>query len=180
VLSFDDFIRTSNDARHFAAVEKIWKACAASGDIYEGEHEGLYCVNCEQFYAPEELVDGLCPERHPRPPELVKERNLFFRLSRYQDALADRIENGELRILPESRQAEILGFIRGGLEDISITRSSERSRGWGLRVPGDSSQVIYVWFDALTNYISALDFASDSLLYKKYWLDNPARVHVIG
>ncbi len=179
-LSFDEFIRTSNDSRHLAAVETIWKACVASGDIYEGDYEGLYCVGCEQFYVPEELVDGLCPDRHPSPPHSVRERNWFFRLSRYQDALASRIERGELRILPESRETEILSFIRGGLEDISISRSSERSRGWGLRVPGDPSQVIYVWFDALTNYISALDFASKSSLYKRYWVENPVRLHVIG
>lgn len=179
-LSFDDFIRTSNDARHFAAVEAVWKACAASGDIYEDEYEGLYCVGCEQFYAREELVDGLCPDRHPSPPQLVREKNWFFRLSRYQDPLVDRIQTGELRILPESRETEILSFIRGGLEDISISRSVERSRGWGLRVPDDPSQVIYVWFDALTNYISALDFASNSPLYKKYWSENPSRLHVIG
>ena len=179
-LTFDDFIRTSNDPRHFAAVEAIWKACAASGDIYEDEYEGLYCVGCEQFYVPEELVNGLCPDRHPRPPERVKERNWFFRLSRYQDAVTDLIETGELRIVPESRRSEILSFLRSGLEDISISRSGERSRGWGLRVPGDPSQVIYVWFDALTNYISALDFAANGEPYQNYWVENPTRVHVIG
>jgi methionyl-tRNA synthetase len=178
-LSFDDFIRTSKDPRHSATVEKIWNACAANGDIYEGEYRGLYCVGCERFYAPDELTDGLCPE-HIRPPEEIRERNWFFRLSRYQDVLADRIENRELQILPESRRAEILSFIRSGLEDISISRSSERSRGWGLSVPGDPSQVVYVWFDALTNYISALDFASEGPLYEKYWNENRNRVHVIG
>ena len=179
-LTFDEFIQTSNDPRHFAAVETIWKACAESGDIYEGEYEGIYCVGCEQFYAPEELVDGLCPDGHPRPPERVKERNWFFRLSRYQDALTALIENGELRIAPESRRTEILSFIAGGLDDISISRSGERSRGWGLKVPGDPSQVVYVWFDALTNYISALDFAANGGPYQKYWVENPARLHVIG
>ena len=178
-LSFDDFIRTSKDARHFAAVDAIWNACSARGDIYEAEYSGLYCVGCEQFYSEGDLVDGLCPE-HLRPPERVSERNWFFRLSRYQDALLDRIESRELRILPDTRRAEIVSFIRGGLEDFSISRSSERSRGWGLAVPGDASQVIYVWFDALTNYISALDFGSQGSLYAKYWVHNPDRIHVIG
>jgi methionyl-tRNA synthetase len=178
-LSFDDFIRTSKDARHSAAVEKIWKACAASGDIYQGEYRGLYCVGCEQFYAADELMGGLCPE-HLRPLEEVKEKNWFFRLSRYQDALIDRIESGELRVLPETRRIEILSFIRSGLQDISISRASERSRGWGLAVPGDRTQVVYVWFDALTNYISALDYASEGSLYRAYWTGNRNRVHVIG
>ena len=178
-LSFDDFIRTSKDSRHSAAVEKIWNACAARGDIYQGEYRGLYCVGCEQFYTRDELVDGLCSE-HLRPPEEVKEKNWFFRLSRYGEALINRIEADELRILPESRRAEILGFIRSGLQDISISRAEERSRGWGLPVPGDPTQVVYVWFDALTNYISALDYASEGSLFRRYWIGNRSRVHVIG
>jgi methionyl-tRNA synthetase len=178
-LSFDDFIRTSKDGRHFAAVDKMWKACAASGDIYEGQYRGLYCVDCEQFYEPDELVDGLCPV-HLRPLEEVNEKNWFFRLSRYQGTLTELIESGELRILPETRRAEILSFVRSGLQDISISRARERSRGWGLPVPEDQTQVVYVWFDALTNYISALDYASEGSLYRSYWNGNPNRVHVIG
>ena len=114
-LSFDDFIRTSKDARHFASVEAIWKACAAKGDIYDAEYSGLYCVGCEQFYGEDELMDGLCPE-HLRPLERVAERNWFFRLSRYQDALLEVIESGDLRILPDARRAEIVSFIRSGLQ----------------------------------------------------------------
>jgi len=178
-LSFDDFLRTSTDPRHSAAVAKIWRACSARGDIYRGRYTGLYCVGCEDFYAREDLVDGRCPE-HLRPLEQVDEDNWFFRLSRYQPALIDLVDREGLRILPESRRAEILGFLRRGLRDISISRPTQRSRGWGLPVPGDPSQVVYVWFDALTNYISALDYASEGPLYESYWVDNPARIHLIG
>lgn len=178
-VSFDDFIRTSKDPRHFATVDKIWKACAANGDIYEGEYRGLYCVGCEQFYSADELVDRLCPE-HLRPLEEVKEKNWFFRLSRYQSRLLAAIESGEVQIAPETRRAEILSFIRSGLDDLSISRSKRRSHGWGLAVPGDPSQVVYVWFDALINYVSALDYASESSLYRRYWTENANRVHVIG
>jgi methionyl-tRNA synthetase len=178
-LSFNDFIRTSADPRHGPAVERFWRACTAAGDIYLGEYEGLYCVGCEQFYLPSELQDGLCPE-HLRPPELVSERNYFFRLSRYQDELVRLIRSGELEIVPDSRRSEILNFAEGGLEDFSISRSMERSRGWGLPVPGDPSQVIYVWFDALINYISALGYADEAERYQRYWEKNPNRLHVIG
>jgi methionyl-tRNA synthetase len=179
LLSFDDFIRTSKDERHFAAVEAIWRACAQRGDIYEAEYSGLYCVGCERFYAGEELTDGLCPE-HFHPLELVEERNWFFRLSRYGEALIERIRSRELRILPESRRAEILSFVEGGLEDFSISRSRDRAHGWGIPVPGDPSQVIYVWFDALINYVSALDYAADGTAYRRYWSDGSTQLHVIG
>jgi methionyl-tRNA synthetase len=178
-LSFDDFLRTSGDPRHQEAVRKLWKACAGNGDIYLGEYSGLYCVGCEQFYAPEELLDGLCPE-HLVPPDEVREENYFFRLSRYQDDLLRLIENGSLRIVPESRRAEIKSFIEGGLQDISISRSTERAHGWGLPVPGDDEHVIYVWFDALTNYISALGYGTEGSLYRRYWSENSTRIHVIG
>jgi methionyl-tRNA synthetase len=178
-LSFDDFIRTSQDSGHEEAVRKLWRACADRGDIYLDDYRGLYCVGCEQFYSADELVDGLCPE-HLQPLEEVRERNYFFRLSRYGDALLESIESGRLRVLPESRRAEIVSFIRRGLEDISISRSKARAHGWGLPVPNDSTQVIYVWFDALTNYISALDFSAEGSLYNRFWANNSARVHVIG
>ena len=131
-LSFDDFIRTSEDPRHEDAVNRLWQACADRGDIYLDDYSGLYCVGCEQFYSVDELEDGLCPE-HLQPLEEVRERNYFFRLSRYGDALLESIESGRLRVLPESRRAEILSFIRRGLEDISISRSKARAHGWGLQ-----------------------------------------------
>ena len=178
-LSNDDFIRTSAEERHHIGVQKLWRACERAGDIYRRAYRGLYCVGCEQFYAEDELVDGLCPE-HRRPPEPVEEDNYFFRLSRYAGRLEELIASDRYRIVPATRRNEVLRFIRGGLEDFSISRSRERARGWGIPVPGDPSQVIYVWFDALGNYITALDYAEDGALYGRYWRENSHRVHVIG
>ncbi len=178
-LSFDDFIRTSVDARHLEGAQKLWKACSRSGDVYRKPYGGLYCVGCEQFYAEKELSDGLCPE-HGTRPEWIEEENYFFRLSKYQDQLELLIRSGELRILPETRKNEVLSFIRAGLEDFSVSRSYARSRGWGVPVPDDPGQVMYVWFDALGNYITALDWASEDPLYRRFWLNNPNRIHVIG
>ena len=131
---------------------------AARDDIYSKDYEGLYCVGCEQFYSPAELVDGKCPE-HLVELELIKEHNYFFRLSRYGDALLKAIDYGRLRVVPETRLNEVTSFIRQGLEDISISRSTQRARGWGIPVPEDPTQVMYVWIDALTNYINALGYA---------------------
>ncbi len=178
-LSFDDFIRTSAEERHRAGVRKLWEACARSGDIYERAYHGLYCVGCEQFYAEDELVDGLCPDHLVRP-EIVEEENYFFRLSRYAGRLNELIESDQLRVAPQARKNEVLSFIRRGLTDFSISRSTARAHGWGIPVPGDPHQVIYVWFDALSNYITALDYAGEGELYQIYWAQNPNRVHVIG
>ncbi len=178
-LSFNDFIRTSAEPRHRAGVEKLWKACDERGDIYKRAYRGLYCVGCEQFYTESELVNGLCPE-HLTPPSVVEEENYFFRLSRYTDRLLELIESDSLRILPLKRKNEVLSFIRAGLNDFSISRSRARAHGWGIPVPGDPQQVIYVWFDALTNYITALGYADESPIYERYWARNPSRVHVIG
>jgi methionyl-tRNA synthetase len=178
-VSYDDFIRTSIDPRHRAGVEHLWRACAAAGDLYERDYEGLYCVGCEAFLSPAELVHGVCPE-HGQPPEHVAERNWFFRLSRYEDDLRSLIENGQLRIEPEHRRNEMLSFISSGLVDFSVSRSRERARGWGLAVPGDSTQVIYVWFDALANYITALDYGAAGENYRTWWKQAGERVHVIG
>ncbi len=178
-LSFDDFIRTSGNPRHTAGVQELWAACDRAGDIYKRAYRGLYCVGCERFYKEEELEGGLCPI-HRRPPEPVAEENYFFRLSRYQDRLSDLIGSDRLRIEPRTRRNETLRFIRDGLEDFSISRTQDRARGWGIEVPGDSAQVMYVWFDALGNYITALDYATGGDLYRRYWLENRRRVHVIG
>ena len=178
-LSFDDFIRTSVDKRHLEGVTKLWKACDRNGDIYSRPYRGLYCVGCEQFYTEDELIDGLCPEHLTRPEE-VEEENYFFRLSRYTDQLTQLIESNQLRVLPHTRRNEVLSFIRGGLQDFSISRSQLRARGWGIPVPDDPEQVMYVWFDALGNYITALDYGNDGPLYQHYWVENPERVHVIG
>ena len=178
-LSFNDFIRTSAEARHRAGVEKLWRACYENGDIYKRPYSGLYCYGCEQFYTESELVNGLCPE-HLTEPTLIEEENYFFRLSRYADRLQKLIASDRLQILPQKRKNEVLSLIRGGLLDFSISRSQTRAHGWGIPVPGDPEQVIYVWYDALGNYITALGYADEAPTYERYWVHNPHRVHVIG
>lgn len=180
-LSYDDFIRTSRDPRHRPGAERLWRACAAAGDLHRRHYEGLYCIGCEQFYTPDELVDGLCPD-HETAPQLVSEENWFFRLSRYQDQLADLIDSGRLRIEPGVRANEVRAFIAAGLEDFSISRSAERTRGWGVPVPDDPTQVMYVWWDALGNYITSLDYGAgpDADAFRTWWQDSDRRVHVIG
>ena len=179
-LSFDDFIRTSTDRRHAPAVERLWRACAASGDLYRRLYEGDYCIGCERFYSGDELVDGCCPE-HATRVERVAEENWFFRLSAYQDHVERLIASDELAVRPEPFREEVLAFVRDGLEDISVSRSTSRARGWGLGVPDDETQVIYVWFDALTNYISALGFGDPKCPdYRTWWTSSDQRVHVIG
>lgn len=178
-LSFDDFIRTSSDPRHKPAVAKLWAACAAHDDFYRKAYSGRYCLGCERFYTADELTaDGLC-EEHGTSPELVEETNWFFRLSNYQDQLAELISTDRLRIEPASRKREVLSFIEAGLEDFSVSRSMARARGWGIPVPGDLDQVIYVWFDALANYISAPGYATDEAQFDRWW-NHSERVHVIG
>ncbi len=178
-LSVDDFIRTSTEPRHRSGVERLWSACAASGDIYKKAYSGLYCLDCEQFYKLAELPDGLCPE-HRVPLEEVSEENYFFRLSRYRDRLRDAIASGALKIEPAGRRNEVLGWLGAGLEDFSISRGAARARGWGIPVPGDPDQVVYVWFDALGNYVTALGYGDEGAAFRRFWCDAAAREHVIG
>jgi methionyl-tRNA synthetase len=181
-VSYDQFIRTAADPRHTPGAQKLWIASDLAGDIYKKHYTGLYCVRCEKFLDPEDpadMIDGLCAI-HLIPPEEVEEENYFFRLSKYGEQLEEIISTDRYRIIPETRKNEVLSFIRRGLRDFSISRSQERARGWGVPVPGDPSQVIYVWFDALANYITALDYANDGDLYQKYWVQNPNRIHCIG
>ncbi|MFJ1707219.1 methionine--tRNA ligase [Kitasatospora sp. NPDC088346] len=181
-LSFDDFIRTSRDPRHRAGVEELWRRCEASGDLYRKHYEGLYCVGCEQFYTPAELVEGRCAE-HGTEPRAVAEENWFFRLSRYADTLRELITDGRLRIEPAARRNEVLGLIDGGLHDFSISRSHTRARGWGIPVPGDPEQVVYVWWDALGNYVTSLGFGSDEAEFGRWWAGEDGdgrRVHLVG
>jgi methionyl-tRNA synthetase len=166
-LSYDDFIRTSSDERHIRGVTRLWRASAARGDFYRKSYEGLYCVGCEAF-----VTEPICPE-HGTVPELVREENWFFRLSKYTDQILHALEN-DIRIEPAARRNEVLSFVRGGLADISVSRPAERSHGWGIPVPDDPSQVIYVWWDALANYVTALD--AD---LSPWWTDSET-VHVIG
>lgn len=177
-LSFDDFIRTTEE-RHIQGAQKFWKAMNPL-DIYQDTYEGMYCVGCEEFKTENDLVDGLCPE-HKVKPEMVKERNYFFQLSNYQNQIESLIANDDIKIVPTKRKNEVLGFLREGLKDFSISRSRERARNWGVPVPEDESQVMYVWVDALSNYITALDYANNGDEYKKFWDNSEVeRVHVIG
>ena len=178
-LSVDDVIRTSRDVRHRAGVERFWRACAAAGDVYRKRYEGLYCTGCEQFYSPAELRAGCCPE-HDTEPQRVAEENWFFRLSRYGAALRAAITGGELRIEPAGRRNEVLAFIDGGLEDFSVSRPAERAGGWGIPVPDDPDQVIYVWFDALCNYVTALGYGTGDEAYRQWWTGSGRRIHLLG
>jgi methionyl-tRNA synthetase len=175
-ISFDYFIRTTNKKIHWPGVKKLWLECKEAGDIYKKSYTGLYCTGCEAFLREKDLKDGLCPY-HLKKPEVVSEENYFFRLSKYQKELERIIEKDEIEIFPRERKNEVLSFIRSGLEDFSISRPRERMKGWGIPVPGDRSQIIYVWFDALTNYISAIGYGRDEKTFKKYW---PADLHIIG
>jgi methionyl-tRNA synthetase len=178
-LSNEDFLRTSSDPRHRPAVERLWARCAGAGDLYRRRYEGLFCTGCEQFVEPDDLIGGVCRE-HLRAPELLAEDNWFFRLSRYQDPLHDALTSGRLRIQPEARRNEVLAFVEAGVRDFSVSRPRGRSDGWGIPVPGDPTQIIYVWFDALVNYISALGFGNDDVDYERWWNNTSDRVHVVG
>ncbi|HEX5058667.1 MAG TPA: methionine--tRNA ligase [Kofleriaceae bacterium] len=174
-IEADDFIRTSTDVRHRPAVEHLWRACAARGDLYRRAWHGRYCPGCEAFVEDDVVV---CAE-HGVVPEPVSEENWFFRLSRYREVVRDAIVSGRLAIVPEAARAETLAFLDGEVRDLSVSRDATRSRGWGIPVPDDPTQVIYVWFDALVNYVSALGLAGDDTLLQRYWRDSE-RVHVIG
>lgn len=159
------FVRTT-DAAHIAAAEEMWRRCLANGDIYEKEYEGLYCVGHEAFVTEKELVDGKCPE-HGKEPQVLKEKNYFFKFKKYAPFLREYLSRPN-SIAPEWRRQEAIKFVEGGLEDFSISREKERL-SWGIPVPGDDSQVMYVWFDALTNYISTLGWPDEEGDFKKYW-----------
>lgn len=176
-LSFDDFIRTRED-RHIQGAQKLWRACKPE-DIYKKSYRGLYCVGCESFYTEKDCPDGMCPT-HKKELDVIEEENYFFALSHYQEEILNLIESDTLKIYPETRKNEMLSFIRQGLEDFSISRSQERAKHWGVPVPGDESQVMYVWFDALSNYITGLGYATDDEKFNTFWSEQSRRVHVIG
>lgn len=178
-ISNDDFIETSSDKRHFLGAQKLWSSCKPE-DIYKKKYKGLYCVGCEEFKTEKDLVNGECEEHPGKKLEEVEEENYFFRLSNYQGKLLKIIESGELKIIPETRKNETISFIKSGLEDFSISRSKERARGWGVPVPNDDSQIMYVWFDALSNYINALGYGENGDNYEKFWVRGDERVHMIG
>jgi methionyl-tRNA synthetase len=172
----DDFVRTSDDPRHRAAVEWLWRACAASGDLYRRTWEGRYCPGCEAF-----VDDGVdvCRE-HGVAPEPVQEENWFFRLSRWRAPVRDAIASGRLAIVPDAARAETLSFLDGPVRDLSISRAATRSSGWGIAVPDDPTQVVYVWFDALANYLASLGLGGGDALLDRYWRGAGEKVHVIG
>ena len=168
----DDFIRTS-EPRHGKVVVEFLKRLKESGDVYEGEYHGLYCVGHEAFLKASDLDDeGLCPD-HKKPPEKLKDKNWFFRLRNYQKILQKKIESDEFQIRPEIRRNEVLAFIRQGLEDVAISRPNV---SWGIKLPWDKSQTVYVWVDALLNYISALGYP-DGEKFKQFW---PADIQLVG
>jgi methionyl-tRNA synthetase len=171
-LSFDDFIRTT-EARHRVSVHELIRRITDAGDIYEGYYEGWYCISCEAFKQEKDLIDGLCPI-HRTKPDWIREKNYFFRLSKYQPALLAHFAAHPEFLVPEIRRNEILRLIESGLEDISVSRAGQ---AWGIPMPQDPSSVVYVWFDALINYISAVGFGADTARFERWW---PADLHVIG
>jgi methionyl-tRNA synthetase len=171
-ISFDDFIRTTQP-RHISTVNQIIERVYRKKDIYKGSYTGWYCPSCENFYRDKDLIDGLCPT-HKLKPQWVEEENYFFALSKYGEPLLSHIDAHPDFIQPETRRNEVLQVIRGGLEDISISRSST---AWGISLPFDLTNVVYVWIDALINYLSGAGFSDDPDRYAKYW---PANLHIIG
>ena len=173
LISNDDFIRTTQP-RHMEVVQQIFKTIYEKGDIYKSEYEGHYCTPCETFFTERQLVDGNCPDCG-RPTELIKEESYFFKMSKYQDRLLQYIEDHPDFIQPAARRNEMISFIKQGLEDLCISRTTF---DWGIPVPINDKHVIYVWFDALTNYISALGYGTDhDELFQKFW---PANIHLVG
>lgn len=161
-------------------MQRLWRQCAANGDFYQHRYEGLYCNGCEQFYAPGDVAESRCPE-HAAPLHRVVEQNRFFRLSTYADELHRVIAEGEVAVVPATKRNEVLAFIKSGLADFSVSRPAGRSGGWGIGVPDDPSQVVYVWWDALTTYVTALGYGTDDgSAYRDWWVDADERVHVIG
>lgn len=172
-ISNDDFIRTTQK-RHVKAVQHIFQALYDNGDIYKSHYEGWYCVHEENFWTKSQIKEeGKCPECG-RPVELLKEESYFFKTSKYQQKLKEAIDSGRFKITPESRKNEVLSFIESGVEDISVSRTTF---SWGVPVPFDEKHIVYVWFDALINYMSGVGYQADDGLFNKYW---PADTHVIG
>lgn len=172
-VGFDVFQKGSS-RQHHESSQKLWEACAENGDIYKKNYSGLYCVGCESFYERSELNEkGECFEHPGKKLQEVQEKNYFFRLSKYQKQIEQILENDELKIIPNFRKNEVLNFVKQGLKDISISRSNERAKNWGVPVPGDNTQRMYVWFDALNIYRSGVEERKD----RDWW---PADLHVIG
>lgn len=166
-LSNDYFVRTTEE-KHVAYAQEMWQKLEAAGDLYKSKYEGLYCVGCEKYMTEKELVEGNCP-LHQKPPQKVEEENYFFRLSKYAGEIKAKILSNEVLIVPESRRNEVLSFLEEGVLDVSFSRPRQSVK-WGIDIPGNPDQLMYVWCDALTNYLSVID-------REKFW---PADVHLIG
>ncbi len=175
-ISADTFIRTT-EGRHREGVRLLWNRLRPD-DVYSKPYAGLYCNGCEDFYLERDLVDGKCPE-HQRAAVRVHEQNYFFRLSSYTDSLSKLIAEDSINVVPKGRKNEVMSFVRRGLEDISISRDARRAGGWGIPVPGDKSQVIYVWIDALINYITGRGFGSAEN-WTEVWNEQTRKIHMIG
>jgi methionyl-tRNA synthetase len=173
-ISNDNFIRTTDKKNHWSGVIEMWKRLEKSGDIYKKEYSGAYCSGCERFVTEKDLIGGKCPDHPTREIEFISDENYFFNLSKYSDEIKKKIKSEELKIFPERWKNDFLGLIKDGLQDVSFSRS-KKQLPWGVPVPGDDSQVMYVWCDALTNYLTGIGFPDKK--YKKFW---PADVHVVG
>src|SRR5690606_2048020 len=173
-VSYDVFLRTTEE-RHAKVVREIFTRLYEKGDIYKGKYDGWYCTPCETFWPESKLPEGekVCPDCS-RPVEWVEEESYFFRISRYADRLLAHIEANPHFIQPESRRNEMVSFIKSGLEDLSVTRTTF---DWGIPVPFDPKHVVYVWIDALTNYLTGAGYLEDDQEYAKWW---PAECHVVG
>lgn len=174
-ISYDVFTQTSEKNTHHLAAQEMWKRAQKNGDIYKKKYSGLYCVGCECFKNEDDLVDGKCPD-HQTVPEKIEEENYFFKLSKYEGFLREHFKEHPNFVFPKSSLNEALGMLKGGLEDVSISRPKSRLP-WGVPVPDDEEHVMYVWFDALTNYLTALGFPKDTEKFNKYW---PIDVEIVG
>ncbi|MBU0758034.1 MAG: methionine--tRNA ligase [Nanoarchaeota archaeon] len=174
-ITNDFFIRTSDKTLHYPGAQKLWKALVKSGDIYKKQYTGQYCAGCESFKTDKELIDGKCPDHPTREVQTVQEENYFFKLSKYKDIVGKIIEEDEYRIIPTKRKNEILSFIKEA-KDVSFSRTKD-SLPWGIPVPDDPDHVMYVWCDALSNYITGIGYGTGDKNFNRFW---PADVHVIG
>jgi len=171
-ISYDRFIRTT-ESGHKKVVQEIWQRVKKNGDIYLGEYSGLYCEGCEAYYTEKDLIDNHCPLHSKQEIKKVSEKNYFFRWSKYKNFLIDYLKNNHYSVIPLTRKNELLEFVKD-IKDIPISRANFT---WGIPVPNDSSQVIYVWFDALINYLTGIGFLENKILFKKFW---PADIHILG
>jgi methionyl-tRNA synthetase len=177
-ISYDYFISTATDPNHTEAVHKIWNKIEESDDLYGKEYSGYYCEGCESFKTQKDLIDGKCPEHPNRDPEYITVNDIFFRVSKYADRIKEATEADRLLVKPEYQKSKIVQFLSEDVDDTSVTRDKSRLK-WGIQVPEDENRVMYVWIDALTNYITASGYGTDEELFRKRWIDS-YKIHIIG